>query len=184
MTDIELIRLCREGDKSAWEELCRIYKPIVLQIARRFFLSGGDTEDLVQEGMCGLLSAVCAYQSDEKGFSPYAYCCIRNKIKDAVKKSIGDKQSALNNFVPIDAEGKEWISPNPEDEIILKEHEKELLKQMAKFLSPFEYQVITLYIEGSTMTEISATLNKSTKSIDNAITRAKQKLQKNISSES
>ena len=65
MTEEELVGLCRNGNKNAWEELYSIYKPRVLKIARRFFLSGGETEDLVQEGMCGLYSAVNGYNQGE-----------------------------------------------------------------------------------------------------------------------
>ena len=79
MTDEELVALCREGDKNAWEELFTRYKPRVLKIARRFFLSGGDTEDLVQEGMCGLYSAVNGYNK-VRNFSGFASSCIKKSV--------------------------------------------------------------------------------------------------------
>ena len=64
MSDEQLALACQGGDKSAWETLYTKYKPVVLCIARRFFLSGGETEDLVQEGMCGLYSAVTGFRAD------------------------------------------------------------------------------------------------------------------------
>ena len=72
MTVEDLAVLCQSGDKSAWEELYKIYKPRVLKIARRFFLCGGESEDLVQEGMCGLYSAVNGYRSGGGSFFPCA----------------------------------------------------------------------------------------------------------------
>ena len=87
MTDEQLVALCKRGDKVAWEQLYERYKPRVLKIARRFFLSGGETEDLVQEGMCGLYSAVNGFVQDKANFSAFASSCIRNRIVDAVKKS-------------------------------------------------------------------------------------------------
>ncbi len=183
MTEEELVELCRNGNKNAWEELYSIYKPRVLKIARRFFLSGGETEDLVQEGMCGLYSAVNGYNQGEN-FSAYAYVCIRNRIVDAVKKSCGAKNSALNNFLPIVEVGGEWLSPvNPEDEIIKREDKREFLYSIGKVLSSFEFKVVIMYTDGMTLAEISSALGKNPKSIDNALTRAKHKLQKFILTE-
>lgn len=183
MTEEELAILCRGGDRAAWEQLYSVYKPRVLKIARRFFLSGGETEDLVQEGMCGLFSAVNGFKEGER-FSAYAYVCIRNRIVDAVKKSCGAKYSALNNFLPIAETGEEWLSPvTPEDEIIRREDRRELLSSVSKALSSMEFKTVVMYTDGMTMTEISSALNKSVKSVDNALTRAKRKLQKLIFTE-
>ena len=183
MTDEEIVVLCRGGEKAAWEKLYDRYKPIVLKIARRFFLSGGETEDLVQEGMFGLYSAVSGFKEGGASFSSYAYSCIKNRILDAVKKSVGYKQSALDIFPPIREEGEEWISRNPEDEVILREDRSELLQKMSKALSALEFKAMVLYIDGMTMAEISSALGKPAKSVDNAINRSKHKLQKLISAE-
>ena len=178
MSDEQLALACQGGDKAAWETLYTKYKPIVLSIARRFFLSGGETEDLVQEGMCGLYSAVTGFKPEVGGFSAYANRCIRNRIVDAVKLNNGAKHSALNNFLPIMEVGSEWVSNNnPEDEVIGREGKREVLQVMSKALSALEFKAIIMYTDGMTMAEISSALNKNSKSIDNAINRAKNKLQ-------
>ena len=110
MTDEELILSARGGDKLAEESILNKYTPLVKSVAARFFLSGGESEDLVQEGMVGLYSAISGYSSCGASFAGYAYVCIRNAVLSAVKKSNGDKYSALNNFVPIVEIGGE-ISP-------------------------------------------------------------------------
>ena len=79
LTEEELVSSFRGGDKSAGEELLVRYKNKVLSVARRFFLAGGDTDDLVQEGMCGLYSAMTSFEGGS-GFSAYAYASIRNRI--------------------------------------------------------------------------------------------------------
>ena len=177
MTDEELALACQGGDKSAWEKLYTKYKPIVLSIARRFFLSGGETEDLVQEGMCGLYSAVTGFKAEAGGFSAYANKCIRNRIVDAVKLSNGAKHSALNNFLPIMEVGADLSVRNPEDEVIGREGQHEILQKMSKVLSSLEFKAIIMYTDGMKMSEISSALGKNNKSIDNAINRAKNKLQ-------
>ncbi len=182
MTDEEVVLLCQRGDKAAWEELFKRYKPRVLKIARRFFLSGGETEDLVQEGMCGLYSAVNCFKN-AGAFSPYAYSCIRNRIMDAVKKSALAKHSALNNFTPIIETENGPASVSPEDEVICREDKRELYGKMSRELSSLEFKAIVMYIDGMTMAEISSALGKPLKSVDNAINRAKHKIQKLISAE-
>ena len=86
LSDEELVARFRAGDKRAGETVLARYKNNVLSVARRFFLAGGDTEDLVQEGMCGLYSAMTSFDG-QGGFSAYAHACIRNRILDAVKQT-------------------------------------------------------------------------------------------------
>ncbi|MCD7729743.1 MAG: sigma-70 family RNA polymerase sigma factor [Clostridia bacterium] len=180
LTDEELAVLAQKGDKAAVELLLKRYKNVVLSVARGFFLSGGETEDLVQEGMCGLYSAIVSYSAQKSGFATYAMHCIKNRIIDAVKVSSSSKNYALNNFVPI-AEGGEEVyreEKSPEDELIKRENRREFLQKMSKNLSSFEFKVIVMYMDGLTMAEIASSVGKPVKSIDNAIQRSKRKLQK------
>ncbi|HIR39697.1 MAG TPA: sigma-70 family RNA polymerase sigma factor [Candidatus Coproplasma stercoripullorum] len=180
LSDERLAQLSQSGDKNATELLLKRYKNVVLSVARRFFLSGGETEDLVQEGMCGLYSAIGGYSEGKckSGFSAYATRCIRNRIIDAVKATTGAKHSALNNFLPIVEVGEElYSSPqNPEDELIKRENRREFLRKISKDLSSFEFKVTVMYMDGLTMAEISSATGKPVKSIDNALQRAKRKL--------
>ena len=180
LSDERLVELSQKGDKSATEQLLKRYKNVVLSVARRFFLSGGETEDLVQEGMCGLYSAIEGYSDGKSAFSSYAARCIRNRIIDAVKATRGAKHSALNNFLPIVEVGEElYPSPeNPEDELIKRENRREFLQKISNNLSSFEFKVTVMYMDGLTMAEMSSATGKPVKSIDNALQRAKRKLVK------
>ncbi len=179
MSDEQLCLLAQRGDRNAQEELLRRYKNRVLAIARRFFLSGSETEDLVQEGMCGLYSAINTYAEGKGGFSPYANTCVRNRIADVVRSGNNLKNSALNNFVSINNGEGEIPSPvNPEDELIMQENRSEFYAKIAKCLSSMEFKVIVMYTDGMTMSEICSALDLSYKSVDNAVTRARRKLQK------
>lgn len=176
MTDETLTR-ARGGDKAAEESVLEKYAPLVKSIAARFFLSGGEHEDLVQEGMVGLCSAIHTYSPDSgANFSTYAYACVRNAVSDAVKKSRGAKYSALNDFVPI-VEIVDAISDvSPEDEIIKRENRREFLQKISKKLSSLEFKATVMYIDGMSATEIGAALGITSKSADNALNRAKTKL--------
>lgn len=179
MTDEELCKRVQNGDSGAQDELLKRYKNKVLAIARRFFLGGAETEDLVQEGMCGLYTAIINYSPEKGNFSPYANTCVRNRILDKVRAGKNNKNFALNSSVPIEeVDGEMLSSLNPEDELIKDESLSEFYAAIAKNLSSLEFKVMVMYIDGLTMSEISSALNLSVKSVDNAITRARRKLQK------
>ena len=175
LTEEALVSAFRGGDKNAGEELLVRYKNKVLSVARGFFLIGGDTDDLVQEGMCGLYSAMTSFEG-ESGFAAYAYACIKNRIVDAVKKSESAKNAALNGSSPItEADGKTDLV-NPEDMLIDSENGEEVARKMQSVLSQLEYSVIRMYVDGATMSEIVSALHLTYKQADNAVMRAKNKL--------
>ncbi|MGN0804333.1 MAG: sigma-70 family RNA polymerase sigma factor [Candidatus Coproplasma sp.] len=175
-TDEQLIKNFQGGDNTACEELLMRYKNTVLSVARRFFLVGGDTEDLVQEGMCGLYSAMISFKG-ESGFAPYAYACIRNRILDAVKRYGAKDYPPLElNADYNDGEEGADNSVNPEDALLYNEEKREFFTAMKKALSKLEYDAVRMYIDGATMAEISSSLCITYKQVDNALTRAKSKL--------
>lgn len=180
MSDEQLIERYKNGDDTAREQLLEKYDDKVHAIARRFFLNGGEAEDLVQEGRVGLCSAISTYDGKSASFSTYAYSCIRNKILDAVKSNRNGKNAPLNNFLPIVEVGEELYSANGnlEDEIIMREERKEFLEKMSTYLSSYEFIVTVMYIDGMKISQIAKALKRSDKSINNTITRSKRKLQK------
>ena len=171
MTDEQLIKASRSGDKNAESELLAKYSPLVKSIAARFFLVGGTADDLYQEGMIGLCSAINTFSSGCANFSTYAYTCVRNAVLDAIKKSLNGKNMPLNSSVPIVEIGGALFSSDPEQRT-------EFLQKINKLLSAFEFKVTVMYLDGLTVAEIAASMDKSVKSIGNALTRAKNKLSK------
>lgn len=179
MTDEQLIISARGGDKAAESELLKKYSPLVKSISAGFFMSGATDEDLFQEGMVGLYSAIRGFSiGSGTNFSTYAYKCIRNAVLDAVKKSLGAKHVALNNFVPIVEISGESCFSDPEDELIRREARREFLQKISKMLSSFEFKAIVMYLDGLSVAEIAEGIGKPQKSVGNALSRAKSKLQK------
>lgn len=178
--DEELALLAQKGDKTALEELLRRYSGLVKSCARGFFLIGGETEDLIQEGMIGLYHAVVDYKTCEEGssFKNFAYLCISRSIIDAVKHSASKKNSPLNAGVGLpDAERMGVNQLTPEDLLIVSDERRELKQMMSRTLSDFEFKVTTMYIDGMSCAEICEVTGKSGKSVDNALQRSKRKLQ-------
>lgn len=180
-TDEGLVLLHKKGDSAAFDELYLRYLIIIRSLARTYFLVGGDEEDLCQEGLIGLFSAANAYDFEKAGsssFKTFAYKCIKSRILNAISLSRADKHKALNDSVSIQEmveNETDGVVSSPEDKIIDEETLKELIAEIKKQLSNFEIQVFNLYVEGVRYTEIAEKLNKSPKSVDNAIQRIKEK---------
>lgn len=179
-TDEELVTLSQTGDNQATDELMCRYADFVRGRARSYFLVGGETDDLIQEGMIGLFNAVQTYEYAEggKSFKNFAYLCVTRRIVDAVKKSARKKNQPLNKSLPL-AITDFWAftEPSPDDEMILQDEIREYRQQMSRILSDFEFKIFTMYMDGMTCEEICSTVNKPFKSVDNAVQRSKNKLQ-------
>ena len=179
--DETLVKRAQAGDKEATELLLRRYMNTVRARARGFFLVGGETDDLVQEGMIGLYSAIGDFREDGgKSFKNFAYLCVTRHILDAVKKSSRRKNGPLNNSVSLfdpvlsGFAGEE----NPEDFLIDDESRAEFRMKLMKELSDFEFRVVTMYLEGMSYARICEATGKDGKSVDNALSRSKKKLQR------
>ena len=169
--DEALVERAQRGDAEATEQLLRRYAGTVRAHARRFFLAGGETDDLVQEGMIGLYAAVREYRPEEgKSFKNFAYLLVRRHILDAVKRSARRKNVPLNESVSLfdPTLGDRAEEGSPEDMILESEAQREFRRRLMKELSDFEFRVVIMYLEAT---------GKGVKSIDNALSRAKRKLQ-------
>ncbi len=182
--DEALVKRAQAGDGDATEVLLRRYMNAVRARARRFFLVGGETDDLVQEGMIGLYSAIVSFQeSAGKSFKNFAYLCVTRHILDAVKGMSRRKNGPLNNSVSLfDPDLSEFAGEEtPEDFLLLGESRTELKLKLLKELSDFEFRVVTMYLGGMSYARICEATGKDLKSVDNALARSKRKLQKAFS---
>ncbi len=176
-TDEELVLLYKKGDANAFNELYLRYMRTVKYFARNLFLLGADYEDLLQEGMLGLIKAVNLYKSEESSFRTFATLCIKSSLYTAVKKYSATSSFPLNNSDPYDILDKIGLTgKTPEEETIKKEGVNELSKLISDNLSKTEMQILTLYLEGLSYEEISKKTSKNLKSIDNALQRARKKI--------
>jgi len=183
-SDEKLIKLVQKGETTAEDELISRYKNLVRNRARKYFLAGGETEDLIQEGMIGLYKAIRDYdETKNAAFFSFAYNCITKKIMTAIKKASRLKHMPLNVAVNLSTFGikdenekQAFVSDlSPEDIVIEKEDIEELQEWLNKILSKFECIVLNMYIEGLSYSEMSDKLKKSVKAIDNSLSRAKKK---------
>ena len=177
-SDEYLASLSQSGDKQATETLMLRYSALVRALARGYFLAGGETEDLIQEGMIGLYNAITDYKETEgKTFKNFAYMCITRKLLDALKKYTSKKNQLFSQSVSVEqAQFWAYAGPTPEDNLILSDERREFKRRMSSVLSDFEFKITCMYMEGLTRAEICESTGKTPKSVDNAIERSKKKL--------
>lgn len=191
MTDNELVLLAQQGNDEAIEKILDKYKPLVRTVTRMYFLTGADSEDLLQEGMIGLYKAIISYIPDMNvNFGMFAKVCIRRQVLSAIKAANRLKNLPLNSYISIYAENEDGSemddrfdfdkvsihTSDPEEITINKETNKMFKDTLDSVLSDFEKKVLYKFLNGESYTEIAKSMNKDPKAINNAIQRVKRKL--------
>ena len=186
LSDEALCAQARQGDRDAEEVLVSRYNRLVRQLARPLFLAGGDSDDLIQEGMIGLVHGLREYDpSRSASFRTFAEICIRRRLYSAVRDAARDKHSPLNQSVPLELPF--FDSPSsldaalvsrqtPEDLIIGQEGVQDMLRGVRKQLSDFEAKILGFYLDGLTTREMAEAVRRSPKSVDNAVQRIRRKV--------
>ena len=185
--DESLCRLAASGSREAEEILVCRYTRLVRTCARPFFLIGGDSEDLTQEGMVGLIKAVREYDAEKAAsFRTFAEVCIRNRLYSVLRAAARDKHSPLNQSVPLDppffdsnsytSGTNDLAQGNPETFLIDREHTAALLAGVRKQLSEFEAKILGYYLDGLSCREIAGLVGKPPKSVDNAVQLIRRKV--------
>lgn len=193
-TDEELIHRLRSGEEPIMDYICDKYKNLVRSKAKSMYILGGDSEDLIQEGMIGLFKAVRDYDNGrDASFYTFADLCISRQMYTAVQASKRQKHIPLNSYVSLygsdsEADGGEdrklveelsdRSGLNPEEMFLDKERVNYLENVIENELSSFEKQVLDLYMTGMSYTQIAKVLGRDEKSTDNALQRLKSKIKK------
>ncbi len=173
----ELLRRARQGDQQATEQLVADYKGLVRSLANKFYLVGGDKDDLLQEGTLGLIYAINKYDENKGAFPAFAELCVMRQILGAIKHDSGIKQKPLSNYVDIETVSGFSDGLNSPLEILLqKEYYERVTKVVNEQLTPIERRVLTMFAEGYSYEDISKMLSRSYKSVDGALQRARKKL--------
>ena len=194
MTDEQLLCDYKNGNQEIMDYLMVKYKSMVRKKARAMYLLGGDKEDLIQEGMIGLIKAVRDFDVTQKtSFSSFAELCVSRQMYSAIEASNRKKHLPLNSYVSLyeDSEqvGEGTSLPlidtiesskenDPEVLYFGKEYTEAFAEQLKELLSPLENHVLYLHLMGTDYRTIAELLGKSPKSVDNALQRIKTKAQK------
>lgn len=184
-TEEELCRRAQEGDRTAEEILAVRCSPLVKSCARPYFLAGADSEDLIQEGMLGLLKAIRSFDPERGGsFYAFARTCVLSRIYSALRSAAASKHRPLNQAESIsekslveeafDVSAARSVE-DPVQLLISQEEKRQQWEDLSERLSPFENDVLELFLKGLSYPDMAEKLGKPVKSVDNAIQRIRRK---------
>lgn len=190
LTDEQLVRMAQEGSETAEEILIEKYKGLVKNKAKTYYITGADSEDVVQEGMIGLFKAIRSFDvSKQTAFKTFADTCVNSQIISAIKKANRKRHKPLNESVSLNKEvddGSQDISVgdilqasmdnDPEALLLLQEVVDYLKTYDSGLFSKFEHEVWIEKLKGKNYMEIAEHLDRSPKSVDNALQRIKKKI--------
>jgi RNA polymerase sporulation-specific sigma factor len=197
LDDHYLVALAKEGRTDAYDAIIRRYRGFVRLKASSYFLLGGESDDLIQEGLVGLYKAVRDYRTDrESSFRNFAELCITRQIITAVKTATRNKHTPLNQYVsfsqsPAAAGDSETtldeILPGPTvadpvNQVIAGEELESLVACLSSVLSELESRVLSLYLDGYSYEVVAEKLECDTKTVDNALQRVKRKVGTHLAS--
>jgi RNA polymerase sporulation-specific sigma factor len=192
-----LIALAKQGDVTAYDRIVRRYYGFVRLKASSYFLAGGDSDDLIQEGLIGLYKAVRDFRTDrESSFRNFAELCITRQIITAVKTATRNKHTPLNQYVSFsstpagsgdDEPTLDEVIPGPSvhdpvNQVISTEELQSLVACLSTALSELESRVLALYLDGYSYEQVGGRLGCDTKTVDNALQRVKRKVGTHLSS--
>ena len=194
LTDEQILLLYKSGDENALDFLLEKYKSLASKIARSYFLVGAESEDILQEAMLGLYSACRTYTDNGASFKSFATLCITRAVQSAVKKANRLKNKMLNESLSLSNQGSVLLDGkdlddedvslyvpsnilDPEDALLAEEQKNEINRIINENLSIKEKKVLVLYLNGLSYAQIAEKIGDTTKSVDNAISRTKKKLE-------
>ena len=194
MTDEQLIGKLRKGDRHIMDYIMEKYKNLVRKEANAMYLLGGENDDLIQEGMIGLFKAVQDFNVEqETSFYSFAKLCITRQMYSAIEASKRKKHSPLNSYISLYETREEQGSlietmaagqeSNPEELLVSREYAELLEMKLEESLSELENRVLYLHLLGTDYKTIARLLDKSPKTIDNALQRIKGKTEKILRAE-
>jgi RNA polymerase sigma-H factor len=197
LDDHYLVALAKQGKADAYDAIVRRYRGFVRLKASSYFLLGGESDDLIQEGLLGLYKAVRDYRSDrESSFRNFAELCITRQIITAVKTATRNKHTPLNQYVSFsqgpapsgDSDSTlDEVLPGPSagdpvNQVIATEELESLVTCLSSVLSELESRVLSLYLDGHPYEVIGERLDCDTKTVDNALQRVKRKVGTHLAS--
>ena len=175
-----LIERVRHEDESAFGELLSLYEPLIRSAIAKHTpegISRQDKEDWRQEALLFFYNAIMTYNLEQERveFGLYAKICITNGLISHLRAF---RRQSSSEILPYTGDESPEVENAPDTFIIEEESVKQLYGLIERNLSEYENKVWSLYVSGYSTKVISEALQKSEKSIDNAIFRIRCKLKR------
>lgn len=188
----EIIKKAQDEDRKAIEYLINQNMDIVYAKAKYFFIKGLDKDDVIQEGMVGLYKAIRDYKVErEASFRGFCQLCVHRQLVSAIKRANRQKHIPLNTSASLDKtmdyddeKGRSFneILPDKDENLEEKYVYQEILSlifdDIEKELTELERKVFMHYLDSKSYQEISYILDVNLKTVDNALQRARKKIER------
>lgn len=175
MGDEQLVLLAREKNEDAFVHLVSRCLPMFQKLSQQYRSLPVESEDLVQEGLLSLLSAVRTYREGEGvAFRTYAYACARNRMISALRRHTENEVLVPDGDEPYDPAAA--VASDPAELVLQREELVTWHRRIRSVLTAVEYQVLLLYLASYSYREIAQRLNIAPKAVDNALQRVRRKL--------
>lgn len=188
----QYIIFCKVGHWEYFENIYIIYKPYILYLAKTYFYKDGDKEDLIQQGLIGLYSAIQRFDIHKsRNFENFAKLCIRKSMLQIIRSSNAKKNTIhsdsiffynlinINNYMVLDTIKNNKVM-SPEDILIQREENENMLRLIKENLTNLEKSVFVLHINGYSLKDIGKELDINYKSVDNAMARVRKKMKQKL----
>lgn len=175
MSDRELLEN-NSADSGKIAELISRYMKVVFSSAAKYS-DLADREELVSDGMQGLMAAIQSYDGEKGEFSSFLSVCIENRLKNTAKRSIRRK-NRLAGTEPEEFEEIADTKPTPEEMMLDRENSEAVLRNMRTHLTSLEFRCMEGVMMGLSYDEIALRNGIDRKSVDNAVVRARAKMRK------
>lgn len=176
-TEMHFLSAIRQGSNDAFVGLSDQYRPMLESLARRLRNDYVDADDLMQEGLLGLLSAATHYREGEVAFSAYAFLCVRRRMLSAIARATRHKDRVVeDDWQQVLKDSSAEQDTDPAAQVMRRETEERLYAWLRSLLSEREYKVLMLYLDAYSYEEMASRLSISVKAVDNALQRVRQKL--------
>lgn len=180
---LDLVRRAQTGDPVAMESLIAEYMWLARSKARKYFLSSGGYDDLLQEGLMGIFKAIRDFDPEKNdNLTAFMSMCIGSQIKDAIRSSSRAKHKILSDATSIDSLDANLPSEyvyDPVHNYIEREGVDNFYKKMNGLFNDAQLEVLRYYLDGYTYAEISELTGSPVKKVDNTLHNIKSKIKKN-----
>ena len=196
----ELAVLAKGGDEEAIRKIYDESRDMLRSMANIYYMVGADRDDVIQEGMIGLFSAIRNFDPEAgASFKTFSEFCVKRRIINAVKMAGRKKHKPLNESVsyetayedqregqgripaPIEETLRAAHTTDPEEIVLLADLLGYVESNAPALFSELERLVWEAYSQGMNISQISVRLEKPYKSVENALTRIKSKIEKLVS---
>ncbi|MGB9812429.1 MAG: sigma-70 family RNA polymerase sigma factor [Thermovenabulum sp.] len=189
---IERIQI--QNDEEAFKKLIETYKKDIIITAKKFYLSGIETNDIIQELLIEMWNIIKCYDRHKsQNINQFIKACLHKKAISIFKKYTRKKHWAMNESISYNTKVKndknydddmeiidiiKDTKYEPENIVIEKEKTKELINNIKKELTDYERKVLLYYINDLSYKQMAHELGKDEKSVDNALIRIKRKIKR------